>query len=370
MSSQRGLPLKIFINGRFLSQSMTGVQRYAAEMVKAVDQLLASGEVPRELLGAEWHLLVPPDAKFFLDLQRIKIREIGRRTGHAWDQIDLARASANGRLVSLANSGPVLHNDHVVVIHDAQVFRKPEFFHWTYLAAHRTLGYLLARKATIATVSQFSRRELASVLRLPAASVPVFANSAEHFSAIVPDFGIIDRLGLTPFRFFLSVGSMNKNKNISLAIEAAKRLKRPEIPLVVVGGDNSKVFRGGGKGADDGVILTGRLTDAEIAALYARAMAFVFPSLYEGFGVPPLEAMIFGCPVIASTADAVRETCADAAAYFNPLDAEELSQRMLERLAAGRISEEERRKQAERIAAFSWRKSAQALLQFFGETTS
>jgi glycosyltransferase involved in cell wall biosynthesis len=360
------MTLKIFINGRFLSQSMTGVQRYAAEMVKAVDRLLASGDAPPALLDATWQVLAPPDANLSLDLQRIEVRKIGQRTGHPWDQIDLARAAAGGRLISLANSGPVLHSQHIVVIHDAQVFRKPEFFNWSYLAAHRSLGYLLARKATIATVSQFSRRELASVLWLRPESIPVFPNSAEHFATTIPDFGIIDRLGLKAAHFFLSVGSMNKNKNISLAIEAARRLKRPDVPLVVVGGDNNKVFQGGATAAEDGIILAGRLRDEEIAALYARAMAFVFPSLYEGFGVPPLEAMLLGCPVIASTADAVRETCGDAAAYFDPLDAEDLRRRMLERIACGQISSDERNKQMQRTAAYSWRNSATLLLKFLG----
>jgi glycosyltransferase involved in cell wall biosynthesis len=77
-----------------------------------------------------------------------------------------------------------------------------------------------------------------------------------------------------------------------------------------------------------------------------------------------LEAMMFGCPVIASTADAVMETCGEAAAYFNPLDVEDLRQRMLERIAVGGISDTEREKQRQRIAAFSWRISAEQLLQF------
>jgi len=356
--------LKIFINGRFLSQKLTGVQRYAAEIVKAVDGLLASGEVPSPLRDAEWTILAPPDAGEQLALDAIKVRNAGRLSGHAWDQLELARAAAGGRLISLANSGPVLHSDHVVVIHDAQVFRRPDFFSWRYLAVHRTLDQLLARRAMIATVSDFSRRELAAVLDLSAAKIPVFSNSAEHFATTTPDFTILDRLGVVPHRYFLSVGSMNKNKNISLAIEAARRLQRPDVPLVVVGGGNNKVFQDNVTAGDPGLILAGRLSDAEIAALYARALAFVFPSLYEGFGVPPLEAMLFGCPVIASTADAVRETCGNAAAYFDATSAEELRQRMLERLAAGTISDEERDRQRERIAAFSWRKSAAGLLQF------
>jgi glycosyltransferase involved in cell wall biosynthesis len=117
-------------------------------------------------------------------------------------------------------------------------------------------------------------------------------------------------------------------------------------------------------------VLAGRLTDHEIAALYSRATAFVFPSLYEGFGVPPLEAMLFGCPVIATTADAVRETCGDAAAYFDPLNADQLRQRMLERIAAGTISDDERRRQKLRLAMYSWRKSADHLLRFLGNTTT
>jgi glycosyltransferase involved in cell wall biosynthesis len=157
---------------------------------------------------------------------------------------------------------------------------------------------------------------------------------------------------------------MKKNKNVSVAIRAKESLDRPDIPLVVVGGDNSRVFQSDVDASDSSVILAGRLTDSEIAALYAHALAFVFPSLYEGFGVPPLEAMLFGCPVIASTADAVIETCGEAAAYFDATDAQALRRRMLERLATGAISGDERRMQQDRLAMFSWRNSAHALLEF------
>lgn len=365
--NHRGSQLKLFINGRFLSQKLTGVQRYAAEMVKAIDALLASEQTPASLRNADWQLLTPADAKENLDLDRIKIRTVGRLHGHAWDQIDLARAAAGGRLISLANSGPVFHRDHIVVIHDAQVFRRPDFFNWRYLAVHRTMGRLLARHASIATVSAFSRGELAEVLNLSATAIPVFPNSAEHFAKTKPDLGIIARLGVQPQKFFLYVGSRTKNKNLSVAIRAIQLLDRPDVPLVIVGGDNSKVFQdNSGEGAA-GLLLAGRLTDSEIAALYAHASAFVFPSLYEGFGVPPLEAMIFGCPVIASMADAVVETCGDAAAYFRATDAEALKQLMLERLATGAISDQERMRQQDRVTFYSWKKSAKALLDHLAE---
>lgn len=356
--------LKIFINGRFLSQKLTGVQRYAAEMVKAIDALLASNQSHPSLQQVEWQLLAPNDASETLELERIKIRKIGRLNGHAWDQIDLARAAATGRLISLANSGPVLHRDHIVVIHDAQVFRRPDFFGWRYLAVHRTMDRLLASRATIATVSAFSRRELAATLGLPEASIPVFPNSAAHFAATKPDNGVLARLGVEPRKYFLFVGSRTKNKNLAVAIHAANLLGRPDVPLVIVGGDNSKVFQDNSSEDAPGLRLAGRLADSEIAALYAHAAAFVFPSLYEGFGVPPLEAMIFGCPVIASTADAVVETCGDAAAYFRANDADALKQLMLERLAMGAISEQERKKQEDRVTLYSWQKSAKAMLDY------
>lgn len=360
--NSHGSQLKFFINGRFLSQKLTGVQRYAAEMVKAIDVLLASEQTPAPLRNAEWQLLTPADASETLHLDRIKIRAVGRLHGHAWDQIDLARAAAGGRLISLANSGPVFHRDHIVVLHDAQVFRRPDFFNWRYLTVHRTMGRLLARHATIATVSAFSRGELAEVLNLSASRIPVFPNSAEHFAATKPDPGILARLGLQPQKFFLFVGSKTKNKNLSVAIRAVQLLDRADVPLVIVGGDNSKVFQDNSGEGVSGLLLAGRLTDSEIAALYAHASAFVFPSLYEGFGVPPLEAMIFGCPVIASMADAVVETCGDAAAYFRATDAEALKQLMLERLAIGAISDQERMRQQDRLAFYSWKKSAKALL--------
>ena len=362
--------MKLFINGRFLSQKLTGVQRYAAEMVKAIDSLLESDRCPVVLRDADWQLLVPTDASETIGLDRINFRKIGRLKGHAWDQIDLARAAAGGRLISLANAGPVLHADQIVVIHDAQVFRRPDFFGWRYLAVHRTMGRMLAQHATIATVSAFSQRELAAALALPAPDIPIFPNSAEHFAATSPDVGVLSRLGVLPKRYFLFVGSRTKNKNLTTAVEATRLLNRPDIPLVIVGGDNSKVFKDNSGENQPGLIMAGRLTDNEIAALYADAAAFIFPSLYEGFGVPPLEAMLFGCPVIASTADAVVETCSDAAAYFDATDAKALSARMRERLANGPISDQERSIQQQRLALFSWQKSAEALLRFLAQSHS
>ena len=334
-------------------------------MVKAIDRLVATDEIPGSIRLAGWTLLVPRDVRAGLELKNIQVLQAGSRTGHAWDQIDLARAARTGPLISLANSGPIFHHDQRVVIHDAQVFRHPEFFDRKYAFFHRRLGRLLAARAKLSTVSEFSRRELADVLALPANRMEVYPNSAEHLAGLTADLSILSRLQLNPGHFFLAVGSLKKNKNIRLAINAAQSLGRPDYPLVVVGAENERVFGHEDLAADQHVIFAGRLSDECLAALYQHATAFVFPSLYEGFGVPPLEAMLFGCPVIASDIGPARETCGDAAWYFSPTDASELSALMKARIGKGALSETERRQQLERLSRYSWRSSALALLNSF-----
>ncbi len=364
----------VFLNGRFLSQSLTGVQRYAAEVIGAVDRRVAAGAVPEALAGARWVLLTPRKTRQGLTLKAIAMRSVGRMSGHAWDQVELALAARDGRLVSLANSGPVAHRRHLVVIHDAQVFRHPEFFSAPYRILHRGLGRALARSARLVTVSAFSRRELAGALRRPVAAIDVVPNSAEHFARVTPDPAIIAELGLTGRRFFLVLGNLRANKNLAVALAALRRIDDPDLRLAVVGEGNATVFGGYLAALDlDGdarVILAGRRSDEAVAALFQAAQALVFPSLYEGFGVPPLEAMSFGCPVIASTAEAVREVCADAAVYFDPHDADALAGLMRARLAAGPPDDALRERQASRVRAYAWDRSAGRLLEILAASRS
>ncbi|WP_205751280.1 hypothetical protein [Brevundimonas sp. 'scallop'] len=153
----------IFINGRFLTQPMSGVQRYARQIVRALDQRPGAAE--------RYVLLTPPGAEN-LNLLNIPTRKIERAGGHLWEQTALAWTARHGRLLSLGGSGPVLHRRHIVVIHDAAVFRHPEHFRKGYAAFHRALNRILARRARLATVSEFSRRELASVLNLSPTASP------------------------------------------------------------------------------------------------------------------------------------------------------------------------------------------------------
>lgn len=348
----------IFIDGRFLVQPISGVQRYAQQIVEAIDRLL-----PARADAPPVRLLTPPGARR-LDLTTIRQDVVGRSGGHFWTQWDFARAAAGGVALHLAASGAVAHRRALVVIHDAAVFRHPELFSRNYVRLHRLLGIVLSRTARLATVSRFSARELSEKLRVPLEGITVAPNGADHLQ-IEPDRAVVERLGLNATPFFLVLGNITPNKNLAVAIRALERLPADAVKLVAVGRLDASVF---GQGhlppKRDNLLLAGRLDDAEVAGLMASARALVFPSIYEGFGIPPLEAMSNDCPVLASTAEAVREVCGDAVDYFEPHDDAALAKLMARALAdddggwrAAKIAGGR-----ERIAAFQWRNSAQTLL--------
>ena len=328
---------------------MSGVQRYARQIVRALDQRPGAAD--------RYVLLTPPGADN-LNLLHIPTRTLGRAGGHLWEQTALARTARHGRLLSLGGSGPVLHRRQIVVIHDAAVFRHPEHFRTGYAAFHRTLNRILAQRARLATVSTYSRRELASVLNLSPASIAVAPNSADHLRNITPDPAVIERLGLTARPYVVALGNLTPNKNLAVAIRALSRLADPAVRLVLIG-DRPAVFDRSAFPGDPRVIFAGRRSDAEIAALLSGSQALVFSSLYEGFGIPPLEAMTLGCPVIASDIPATREVCADAALYVDPADDAALAAHMAKLLSRPDVAR--RDVGLRRADHYAWSRSAEVI---------
>ena len=351
---------RICINGRFLTQRISGVQRFAREMLQAVDACLGAGE---SAARRPWVLMVPERAADLPPLRHIAVERVGSAPGHAWDQLLRWHCRSNDILVNLANSGPVLRRRSISIIHDAAVYRTPANFTRAYRTFHKVLGWLLARRSVIGTVSQFSRRELASVLGIDDAGIFVVPNSCEHLQSVQPDAAVLGKLRLRPGSYFLTIGSPAPNKNLGTAIAARATLKGHDVPLVVVGAVDGTVFGGGLNKAPPGVIAAGRLSDAEVKALLQHATALVFPSLYEGFGIPPLEAMLTGCPVIASNIPPVVEVCGDAALYFPPTDVQALAACMAMALQQPEQMAQQVARGRERAAAHSWQHSAALLMQ-------
>lgn len=351
----------IAINGRFRSQKLSGVQRYSIEMVRALDKLIVEGHAGID--RHNWQLIIPPDAAAVTDLRAIKMRQYGRRTGHLWEQLDLLRAAQGAKLINFGNSGPILHRDKAVVIHDAAVFRTPDNFGWRYRAVHRAMGWAMARTAQIGTVSEFSRSELAKVLKVSPGSIFVASNGADHLLDCPRDSQILSDLGLTQGSYFFFVGNPSPNKNLAILMDAFGQLQRPDIKLVVAGSLDRSVFGGSGIEGIEGIVTAPGRSDAEIAALYAGAAAHVFPSRYEGFGIPPLEALANGCPTIVADIPVTREVCADAAVYFPSNDATALAERMQQAIDNPQAARSRLDSGKARVAHYNWRASAERLVQ-------
>lgn len=363
-SNQRGgavLP-EVLINGRFLGQRITGVQRYAHETLRALDAALA--DEPR---WARWTLAVPRGVSAPA-LRHIAVEEVGTRQGHAWEQLDLARRARGAQqLLGFGFTGPLFLRHQVVTVHDAAVVRVPQAYTWKFRAWYRVaVRQLVARASMIVAVSHFSRDEVIACFGARPQRVRVAIEGWQHLERVVADEAILDRHGLRGQPFALAVSSPTPNKNFGAIVKALAHLG-PQVPrCVVAGASTSAVFQGAGE-AQDSLLRVGYVSDGELKALYQHASCFVFPSFYEGFGLPPLEAMACGCPVIASTAPAVREVCGDAALYFDPHRPDELAQRLRDFFADPGLRPRLVAAARERTAAYDWARNAQMHLALLRE---
>jgi glycosyltransferase involved in cell wall biosynthesis len=352
--------MTVYINGRFLTKRTTGVQRFAREVVWAMDGILA---VQNGKTDQPYVLVAPRGTICDMGLTAIEFRTVGRGSGLAWEQAALYRESRDGILINLANSAPILHPRNFVVVHDAMIYRTPQNYALQHRLIHRLMDTAFRLRSVVGTVSEFSQGELRETVGLRARYV--LPNAADHMLRHDAGDDVLVRLRLVRGEYLFFVGSPTPNKNLSAVVEALSHLESAP-PFVVVGVKESSVFAG--KAAySDRIQFVGRLSDEDVVALYRGARALVFPSLYEGFGIPPLEAMLLGCPVLASDIAPVREVCGDAAIYFDPhnpvtIAAAIQSLRKDDDLRADLIA-----KGLNRSRSFSWKKTAIMVLNAVSE---
>ena len=359
----------IYINGKFLAQRITGVQRFATEVTQALDRLATlHPDAPRFVL------LVPRSARG-LTLNAIEQRTVGMWPSslHLWEHVALPVAARSGTLLSLAGSAPFSHRRQVASLLDTAVYDHPEAYTASFVTLYRMLFAHLARTALLViTLTDFTRYRLQNRLSPRGRIVPIGA-AADHFRYLTTDTAALQRFGLEAGSYYLAVGSDNPTKNFTRLVEAFEAMPpgRMSRRLVIVGGANPRVFSGGTDQIEDERILRiGAVSDATLKTLYQHAHAFLFPSIYEGFGLPPLEAMICGCPVIAARAASIPEVCGDAALYFDPFDVAAIGQAM-------RQIDEDDVLRAQLIEAgsarcrnFSWDKSAALLFRALNDVVT
>jgi glycosyltransferase involved in cell wall biosynthesis len=330
---------EIVVNGRFLSRRVTGVERYGREMLSCIGI-------------------------------RCRVEQTHRNgtTGHIWEQLVLpAKLSNKSILWSPANTGPLLVRNQALTIHDLSPLEHPEYFDSRFSTWYRFILPILARRARVVFVpSCYIQRKVMKRFGLRNVTVtPNAVNTACFFPGAQQDFHKL------PERFILFIGSLQPRKNLQALLNAWEEVKDAHQNLwLLIGGDRGAIFRSMNLPARERVHYLGYIAEKDLPGLYAKAALFVLPSLDEGFGLPALEAMACGTPVIVSDRGALPEVVGEAALIFQSSDPGSLAssiQMCLDQddLAASLIA-----KGYERIGHFSWQASAELVWKTLSQLLS
>ena len=293
---------QIVCNTRCLGSSLSGVQRYTSEIL--------------ERLGNQAFRVCPGRVA-----KGIK--------GHAWEQMILPQKLGGRMLWSPANTGPMFYDRQVLSLHDISPIEHPEWTTFQFREWYKfLLPKLVKRVSAIITMSEYSRSRITAMWPQVADKVYVTHLAADpRFRPLANELTdqMLKRIGLPAGRFILSVCSLEPRKNLKTLIRVWKRI-RSNLP------DDVRLVLAGGKGESgifqefleeplpSDVIVTGYVPDEVLPALYSRALLFVYISLYEGFGLPPLEAMSCGAPVLVSNRASLPEVIGDAGILVDPFD--------------------------------------------------
>lgn len=263
----------------------------------------------------------------------------------------------------------------ITVIYDMTYLRFPETMNESNLRRIRKdIGYSVARSDRIVTISEFSKSEIHELLEVPEEKIDV-VYSAPSIATGAADFQIVQERLKIHKPYLLYVGTIEPRKNLIRLIQAFDWLKREkQIPhqLILAGGGGWKTeeIHQAAEAAQLGreIQFTGYISSEEKNALYQNADAMVFPSLYEGFGMPPLEAMLFGCPVICSDAASLPEIVGEAAELVDPLDVQAIADGIWHVLSNRDYRRSLIEKGAQQALRFSWDRSAEKMIQIYKET--
>jgi glycosyltransferase involved in cell wall biosynthesis len=309
----------LIINGDFLRAPVTGVQRVAEELIRGVFAA-SDGTDPRAARFVP-QLWVPGDLGQRAAALGVPYRVVRPLRGVPWQQVTLPLRARGRMVLSLCNVGPVCLREAVTMFHDAQVHSAPQSYGLAFRLWYRFHQPLTGRRhRRILTVSNHSRDDLVRCGLATAERIGVVHNGVDHVLRTPPDSSLLWKLSLQPHRYVLALANAQAHKNIGRLLEAFHSPELSELQLVLFGSADRAAFEGNGLRIPPRVRFAGRVSDAQLRALYEQALCVAFPSLTEGFGLPPLEAMFLGCPAVVSPRGALPEVCGAGALYADPDD--------------------------------------------------
>ena len=307
------------INPNFLCRNLTGIERFAFETCKRLDLLLQPEDDIR--------IVIPSNAKTVPDYKNIKIINTNKplKSFPQWDLFQFAfwcrKLKATG--INFSNTAPLGHNCGISFIHDIYAKQYPQDFFSKkekLVRLYSCFNYRnIAHNAKkVLTVSDFSKEQIQKIYKTKETNIEVIPNGWEHFQNVEYE-PLADSEGfLTPGTFYFTLGSLQKRKNLGWIAKYAAAHPKEKFAI------SGKAVSGFVSGdiailkTLSNVKLLGYVTDSQVKWLMKNCKAFVFPSYYEGFGIPPLEALSVGAKIIVGNAASLPEIYQDSAVYIDP----------------------------------------------------
>lgn len=326
----------IVVNGRFLSRRVTGVERYGRGILSVLGTRL-----------------------------RVEKPRANGIAGHAWEQLFLpAKIKSKSILWSPANTGPLFIRKQALTIHDLSPLEHPEWFQTSFAAWYRLLLPLLARTVrVIFTPSEYVKKKV--MQRFGISNVVVTPNGVD---TCIFHPGARHHVREIPEKYILFVGSIQPRKNLSGLVEAWQQIRAEfRDTCLVIAGEPGHVFRSTRLANAEQIRVLNYVSDDDLPGLYAGAELFVLPSWDEGFGLPALEAMACGAPVLVSNTGALPEVVGEAAMIFDAANHHDLSAALQYCLQNKNLRRSLKEKGPARARDFSWQNTADTIWNTLNE---
>jgi glycosyltransferase involved in cell wall biosynthesis len=335
----------ITLNGRFYSHRPTGMQRYALELVSR--------------LGNHMEVVRPKHA-------------LRGGLGHLWEQVYLPLATGRKLLWSPNNTGPITVSRQVCTIHDLIPLDRPQWFTPKFVALYRWLmPRLVSNLQHMVAISEFTKQRIIENFQVDPSKISVVPNGVDQaFQPASPEriLQMRQELGIEDKPYVLCVSSLEPRKNLKALLQAWKCLPpqvQKEFQLVLAGAKGSSAVFGDAGISDPppGAIFTGYVAQDMLPVLYSGASVFAYPSLYEGFGLPPLEAMACGVPVLTSNTSSIPEVVGNSGVLVDPEDIDSIANGLLRLMTDESLRADLSARGLQRARLLSWDRTAEQTWQ-------